>query len=90
MSTNDSMQSGVCCSFCGKPQDAVDRLIAGPGVFICNECIELCQTLLDPEEVPVRHRSSKKEEAVPQTLPTPHEIKEKLDEYLCRKRPDKK
>ncbi len=82
MSTNDSMQSGVCCSFCGKPQEAVDRLIAGPGVFICNECIELCQTLLDPEEAPVRHRPSKKEEAVPPSLPTPHEIKARLDEYV--------
>ncbi|MBE6806400.1 MAG: ATP-dependent Clp protease ATP-binding subunit ClpX [Ruminococcaceae bacterium] len=82
MSTKD-LQSGVCCSFCGKPQEEVDRLIAGPGVFICNECIELCQTLLDPEEAPVRHRtSSKKEESAPPTLPTPHEIKEKLDEYV--------
>lgn len=81
MSTNDTMQSGVCCSFCGKPQEAVDRLIAGPGVFICNECIELCQTLLDPEEIPARHRPAQKD-ATPPTLPTPHEIKARLDEYV--------
>ena len=81
MSTNDSMLSGVCCSFCGKPQEAVDRLIAGPGVFICNECIELCQTLLDPQEEPVRHRSAPKED-IPPALPTPHEIKAFLDDYV--------
>lgn len=81
MSTNDSNLSGVCCSFCGKPQEAVERLIAGPGVFICDECIELCQTLLDPVEEPIRHRSSPKE-VTPPVLPTPHEIKERLDEYV--------
>ena len=83
MPTNDNMQSGVCCSFCGKPQEAVDRLIAGPGVFICNECIELCQTLLDPEEAPVRTRTaSSNKDATPPSLPTPHEIKARLDEYV--------
>ena len=81
MSTNDNMTPNICCSFCGKPQEAVDRLIAGPGVFICNECIELCQTLLDPEDVPVRVRATAKE-SVPPTLPTPREIKQHLDEYV--------
>lgn len=75
------MTPNICCSFCGKPQEAVDRLIAGPGVFICNECIELCQTLLDPEDVPVRVRATAKE-PVPPTLPTPREIKQHLDEYV--------
>ncbi len=82
MSTNDSKQSGVCCSFCGKPQEEVDRLIAGPGVFICNECIELCQTLLDPEEVPAHHRSAPQKDTTPPMLPTPHEIKAHLDDYV--------
>ena len=81
MSTNDTKLSGVCCSFCGKPQEAVDRLIAGPGVFICNECIELCQTLLDPMEEPMRVRTAPKDTTPPQ-LPTPHEIKAHLDEYV--------
>ena len=81
MSTNDNMTPNICCSFCGKPQEAVDRLIAGPGVFICNECIELCQTLLDPEDVPVRVRATAKE-PVPPSLPTPREIKQHLDEYV--------
>ena len=81
MSTNDNLMSGVCCSFCGKPQEAVDRLIAGPGVFICNECIELCQTLLDPVEESIRVRTAPKD-TTPPALPTPHEIKERLDEYV--------
>ncbi len=81
MSMNDDHQSNVCCSFCGKPQTEVDRLIAGPGVFICNECIELCQTLLDTDEMPVPRRTATKNEK-PETLPTPREIKEKLDEYV--------
>ena len=81
MSTNDNKSSGFCCSFCGKPQESVDRLIAGPGVFICNECIELCQTLLDPEEEPVRHHHTPKDNTPP-TLLTPHELKARLDEYV--------
>lgn len=79
---NDNMQSGVCCSFCGKPQEAVDRLIAGPGVFICNECVELCQTILEPEELPVRTRTTVQKDTTPPELPTPHEIKAHLDEYV--------
>ena len=82
MSTNDNMQSGVCCSFCGKPQEAVERLIAGPGVFICDECVELCQTLLDPEETPERVHTTSPKDTTPPTLPTPHEIKACLDEYV--------
>lgn len=81
MSSNNENISGICCSFCGKPQEAVERLIAGPGVFICNECIELCQTLLDPMEETVRPRTTSKE-AAPPVLPTPHEIKAHLDEYV--------
>ncbi len=78
---NDEHQVSVTCSFCGKPQEAVERLIAGPGVFICNECVELCQSFIEPESAPARRRpASAKEE--PATLPTPHEIKAHLDEYV--------
>ncbi len=78
---SDEHQVSVTCSFCGKPQEAVERLIAGPGVFICNECVELCQSLIEPESAPARRRdSSVKEE--PTTLPTPHEIKAHLDDYV--------
>ena len=79
---NDTMQSGVCCSFCGKPQEAVDRLIAGPGVFICNECVELCQTILEPEEALSVPRRTTQKDVPPPELPTPHQIKERLDEYV--------
>ena len=79
---NDNMQSSVCCSFCGKPQEAVDRLIAGPGVFICNECVELCQTILEPDDLPVRTHTSSQKDNTPPELPTPHEIKAFLDEYV--------
>lgn len=67
------------CSFCGKSQDNVQRMIAGPGVCICNECIELCQAVLDGE--PVAERKPVREE-VEITIPRPAEIKKFLDEYV--------
>jgi ATP-dependent protease Clp ATPase subunit len=42
----------MCCSFCGKQQDAIAKLIAGPGVYICNECVDLCNHILADELVP--------------------------------------
>lgn len=42
------------CSFCGKPTSNVGRLIAGPGVYICNECVGLCIEILDEEQVPAK------------------------------------
>jgi len=70
---NDRLQ----CSFCGKPQHQVRKLIAGPGVYICDECIELCGDILE-EDAPV---------AVPtplahEDLPTPREILGTLDDYV--------
>lgn len=68
------------CSFCGKTQDQVKRLIAGSGVCICNECIELCQTILDDDGfVP---RKPRVKEDVEITIPKPMEIKAILDEYV--------
>ncbi len=81
MSMNDDKQPNVCCSFCAKPQTEVDRLIAGPGVFICNECVDLCRSILDAEEIPSPRRSASKNDK-PETLPTPREIKAMLDEYV--------
>ncbi len=81
MPMNDDNQPHVCCSFCGKPQNEVDRLIAGPGVFICNECVDLCRSILDTDETPAPRRAASKNDK-PETLPTPREIKEKLDEYV--------
>ena len=64
------------CSFCGKTQDQVRRLVSGPGnVFICDECIELCQEILDEDYT----ESAEPEEM---TLPKPAEIKAILDDYV--------
>src|SRR5512146_1649573 len=65
------------CSFCGKSQDEVKKLIAGPTVYICDECIELCNDIIAAE--------TKLEEAMGpdvKKLPKPQEIKEVLDEYV--------
>ena len=42
-------KKGVRCSFCGKSQDSVNRIIAGPGVYICNECVELCSSIVEDD-----------------------------------------
>ncbi len=76
MAKNEETKT-ICCSFCGKPQDEVYRLIAGPGVYICNECVELCETILADGTV-VKARSDE----APTRLPKPKEIKEQLDAYV--------
>ncbi|HSM35025.1 MAG TPA: ATP-dependent Clp protease ATP-binding subunit ClpX [Longimicrobiales bacterium] len=63
------------CSFCGKSKDAVKKFISGPSVYICNECVSLCNEILAEEE------EREAAEAVP-TLPVPQEIKDVLDEYV--------
>ncbi len=79
MPKNDETRA-VSCSFCGKTQDAVHRLIAGPGVFICNECVELCQSILEDGGNFTKRRTAN--EGIPPRLPTPKEIKDGLDEYV--------
>ncbi len=69
----------VRCSFCHKTKDQVDRLIAGDGVYICDECIEVCQAIIEEETV---GRSNKKKAKNNTKLPTPMEIKLGLDEYV--------
>ncbi len=68
-------QKGLKCSFCGKYQDQVKRLIAGPGVYICDECIELCNEIIT-EELDEDAEESLKD------VPKPKEIKEFLDQYV--------
>ncbi len=68
------------CSFCGKTQDQVKRLIAGPGVYICNECIELCLSILEDENVVERPQPGKEDKSV--TLLRPKEMKDMLDDYV--------
>lgn len=69
----------IRCSFCGKPQASVKKLIAGPsGVFICDECIKICQNIIDEEEFEEEKYTINDEKK----LPTPKEIKNILDEYV--------
>lgn len=75
MKSNDG-KSAVKCSFCGKTQDQVKRLVAGPNdIFICNECIKLCDSIIS-EEIRVEEVEDFSE------LPKPQEIKKILDEYV--------
>ena len=68
----------VRCSFCGKHQEQVDRIIAGPGAYICNECVHLCMNILDEELVDTPKASAD----MPDVIPTPKEICAVLDEYI--------
>lgn len=89
---NTSSQS-VRCSFCGKPQSAVQRLIAGPGVYICDECVELCLQIIEginPEDVEKALDEAAKGKNKETVLPKPMEIKEKLDEYVIGQEEAKK
>ena len=63
------------CSFCGKSQHEVRKLIAGPTVYICNECVEVCLDIIAEDRV---HEAKARD----QNLPKPHEIKQHLDEYV--------
>ncbi len=77
MNRKDSSKYGnLFCSFCGKNQDEVRKLIAGPSVYICDECIELCNDIIaeENEREAISRRKS--------TIPKPCEIKEALDEYV--------
>lgn len=73
----------IKCSFCGKSQEQVRRLIAGPDVYICDECIELCHNIVD-EDVDLFEEYDFTE------LPKPKEIKDKLDEYVIQQDQAKK
>ena len=78
MAKNDEKRS-VRCSFCGKHQDQVRRLIAGPGAYICNECVQLCMSILEDEGELVQDTL---ESAIPDTIPAPREIHAVLDQYI--------
>ena len=67
------------CSFCGKSQEQVRKLIAGQGVYICDECITLCQEIIDEEMVEAPRAPGKPKAA---KLPNPRQIKESLDAYV--------
>ncbi len=75
------------CSFCGKPQSQVNRLVAGPGVYICDECIQVCQEILK-ENYPEEQTTSADEK--PMRLPKPKEITAILDDYVIEQDDAKK
>ncbi len=75
MPRKDSQDDILRCSFCGKSQDEVKRLIAGPMVYICDECIDLCNDIILEEGTAERNEAFKR-------LLTPHEINHRLDEYI--------
>ncbi len=72
------------CSFCGKTQDQVKKLIAGPEVYICDECVELCNEILDEEffESKEKEGTDETNEQSEKPIPKPHEIKAYLDQYI--------
>ncbi|HPV02190.1 MAG TPA: ClpX C4-type zinc finger protein, partial [Clostridiales bacterium] len=72
------------CSFCGKTQDQVKRLVAGPGVYICDECIELCSEIIEEEFDEIRA------DAEVSDIPKPKEIKAILDQYVVGQEKAKK
>ena len=75
----------ICCSFCGKTHDEVTRLVEGPGVYICDNCINFCNSLLYEDEV-VPEKKKQKEFK----LPKPAQIKAQLDEYVIGQEQAKK
>jgi ATP-dependent Clp protease ATP-binding subunit ClpX len=80
MNKNKDTQIPPICSFCGRGEDHVEKLISGPEAFICDKCIRLCTTILD----------KKKPTTTPFTHLKPKEIKERLDDYIIGQDPAKK
>lgn len=79
--SNEKNQNGKCCSFCGKSEDKVERLIYGPdGVNICSNCVLLCDSLL--EEMNLDNEDEKDDELTLETLVRPSQIKSELDKYV--------
>ncbi len=77
MARND--EKSIRCSFCGKHQDQVRRIIAGPGAYICNECVQLCMGILDEDNDPIQDAL---DSDIPDVIPTPKEIHSVLDQYI--------
>lgn len=77
-------EKNLHCSFCGKTQKSVKKLVAGPGVYICDECVNLCN------EIVAENFQEKEEFTSKINIPTPQEMKEKLDEYIIGQERSKK
>ena len=76
---NDDGKKALRCSFCGKHENQVHRMIQGPGVRICDECVQLCMSILNDG---FEDTSGSALEDIPDELPTPREIKDVLDQYV--------
>lgn len=76
---NDDSKKSLRCSFCGKHEQQVHRMIQGPGVRICDECVQLCMSILNDGYEDTNHSEL---EDIPDKLPAPREIKEVLDQYV--------
>ena len=70
------------CSFCGKSQKEVKKLVAGRGVYICNECIDVCHTIMEEDVLSQEQSVQNPEAPLMNSLPTPSKIKEFLDQYV--------
>ena len=84
MANKESSSEPLKCSFCGKSQKQVIKLIAGPGVYICDECIELCVEIIEEEKVESIDSSPE------DYLPLPKEINQSLNEYVIGQSESKK
>ncbi|MBN1626167.1 MAG: ATP-dependent Clp protease ATP-binding subunit ClpX [Deltaproteobacteria bacterium] len=82
MQKKDDSKGDLMCSFCGKSQEEVKKLIAGPSVYICDECIQLCTEIIADERI--------RDKEVKSGLPKPYEIKDALDQYVIDQEKPKK
>ena len=85
---NKDQNKTIRCSFCGKTQDAVQRIIAGPGVYICNECIGVCNNIIEEDLYEDPDATYTVDEG--EKIPTPEQIKNVLDEYVIGQEDAKK
>ncbi len=83
MFENEDNKTPATCSFCGKTEDQVKSMISGPGVYICNECVELAQSIIDTETKAEAQKDFT-------NVPTPHEIVDTLNQYVVGQEEAKK
>ena len=85
MPRND-IPKNVRCSFCGKSQENVKKIVAGPGVYICDECVDLCTSIIESE----LYEDDEYGYTLNEKIPTPREIKQILDDYVIGQEEAKK